>query len=520
MLCSGTVFARVPSDPVSLEANHLLNCQTKSGSAAGAINDADPVNGPSWIVPRENGTAVLGLIESFKATGNAAFKDGALLAAGYLQRRQEPDGAWCEYYDENAHTVVNRNKSVSQAGSVLMAFFGIKKMGWEDASHQYYENAKKAAAYIIASIDNKPGTKNGLAGAGKEYGSYSLTDDRGSYRWNGWSWVSDNCYAYIALMCMGDWAAERGDSVLAENCRRHADGVLNGINTSLKNPRNAVWYRVVGENGETVLESEKTDALCYYPQKLDLPVPQRGREDVARWIADNLQITTGPVSQGYGAFRWGNAFGPQSERRSQGFALEASLALLDIPGAVSEKTRWLARSWWEADDDTGGHGQLWDTTDGGIVDWYEPSGNPAVAPGWQKFIDTSSNCIFVYRGGFNHLLRDSAGNDIAGDLPASTPVADGESAAFRVYPNPYQPGSGTSFDGQGILFENLSRDTDIRIFSLTGEEVVRLRESSGSGKCLWDARNASGETVASGVYVYLVTAPGGQKKEGKLAIIR
>lgn len=539
-LCAGFAFARVPNDPVSLEANHLLNLQTKSGPAAGAINDADPINGPDWIVPRENGTAILGLTEAYQATHNENFKAGALAAAEYLKKRQEADGAWCEYYNEANGTIVNKNKSVSQAGSALMAFYRLHQLGWEDGGHPYYGNAKKAASYILDAIDNKPGAKNGLAGAGKEYGNFSQRDNLGAYQWNGWSWVSDNGYAYIALSCMQEWAAAQGDTALADACGKHAAGVLNGINTYLKNPHNAVWYRVVGPNGELVSESDKVDALCYYPQKLDLPVPQRGRQDIAQWMADNLQITQGTVSEGNGAYRWGSAFGQNSERRSHGFALEAYLALLDIPGSVSEKSRALTKAWWEADDNTNGSGQLWDTSGGGIVDWYGPSDNPHVAPSWQKFIDTSSNCIFAYRGGFNHLLRD-AGGTVASNPGGVTAVPGGTTAtgtdivgtststvsadlgSLVVYPNPYNPGGGRFGDtdaGHGIVFDRLTKDADVKVFTLTGELVADLHETGGAGRLVWNACTSSGQQAASGAYVYMVTNPNGEKKTGKLAILR
>jgi hypothetical protein len=216
--------------------------------------------------------------------------------------------------------------------------------------------------------------------------------------------------------------------------------------------------------------------------------------------------------------KWGNAFGAQSERRSHGFSLEAYLALIDIPGDVSQALRQQAKAWWEADDNTGGRGQLWDTANGGIVDWYSPDGS--VAPSWQKFIDTSSNSIFVYRGGFNHLLTDTASSP---QLPLAQPGTSNDPSGLVVYPNPYQPGStgpyGDTTAGRGVVFDHLARGAEIRIFSLAGDQVADARVADESGRYVWDARNTGGQEVASGVYVYLVTANGG-KKSGKLAILR
>jgi hypothetical protein len=397
---------------IILEGTHLLNCQVKDAAiygprALGSINDVPFTDGPTWVVPRENGTAIIGLAEAYMTTGDDRFKAGALLGADYLKNRQEADGAWCRQYDEKLGTITDKNKTPSEAGSAIAAFFKIHQMGWDDSSHQYYENARKAAAYIMWCIDNKPGTANGLAGAGKEYGYAGNNDILGDYRWGSWSWVSDNCYAYLGLMYVKSWAASRGETDFANTCGRYAVGVLNGINVCLKNPNNAVWYRVVDGNGNQVAESAKIDALCYYPQKYDLPVPQYGTANVAQWMTDNLQEKNGSVSSGCGAFKWGDAGSAQeSDRRSPGFSFEAWLALNDIPGSTAQQARDLAKNWWEAADNTGGRGALRDSSAGGYIDWYDPDGSPwgYVAPSWQRFIDTSANNILVNRGGFDYAM--------------------------------------------------------------------------------------------------------------------
>ncbi|MCX5782502.1 MAG: glycosyl hydrolase [Elusimicrobia bacterium] len=94
----------------------------------------------------------------------------------------------------------------------------------------------------------------------------------------------------------------------------------------------------------------------------------------------------------------------------------------------------------------------------------------------------------------------------------------------KVYPSPYKPGSGGVFDngilGEGIVFDYLTTSANIKIFSLAGELVAELIETDGNGICVWNARNQSGNKVASGIYVYLITNPenGSQKAKGKLAI--
>ncbi|HAH33055.1 MAG TPA: hypothetical protein DCL44_12150, partial [Elusimicrobia bacterium] len=99
-------------------------------------------------------------------------------------------------------------------------------------------------------------------------------------------------------------------------------------------------------------------------------------------------------------------------------------------------------------------------------------------------------------------------------------------ADMRAYPNPYKPGSGGDFDqsvfGEGIVFEGLTARAKIRIYNIAGLLVAELNDDDGDGRCLWNARNGGGARVASGIYIYSVTNPGGSggKKSGKITIIK
>ena len=96
----------------------------------------------------------------------------------------------------------------------------------------------------------------------------------------------------------------------------------------------------------------------------------------------------------------------------------------------------------------------------------------------------------------------------------------------KVYPNPYQPGSGTKYDdtvfGQGIIFENLTQNARIKIFNVAGELIADISETSGLGRYVWNARNQAGNKVASGVYIYFIVNSdnSSQKAKGKFAIER
>jgi hypothetical protein len=91
---------------------------------------------------------------------------------------------------------------------------------------------------------------------------------------------------------------------------------------------------------------------------------------------------------------------------------------------------------------------------------------------------------------------------------------------LKVYPNPYKPSSGGIFDAPSITFTNLTEQITIKIYTIAGELVWDLNEAHTNGEIQWNATNNHGETIASGVYLYLVTNDAGQKKTGKIAVVK
>jgi len=92
--------------------------------------------------------------------------------------------------------------------------------------------------------------------------------------------------------------------------------------------------------------------------------------------------------------------------------------------------------------------------------------------------------------------------------------------SLRVYPNPWVP-----FDNQvdngteesGIVFDQLTRDARIQLFTISGQLVMDVSPQSASWS--WKGLSSFGKPVASGVYLYVVS-DSKQKKTGKLTIIR
>jgi ligand-binding sensor domain-containing protein len=78
------------------------------------------------------------------------------------------------------------------------------------------------------------------------------------------------------------------------------------------------------------------------------------------------------------------------------------------------------------------------------------------------------------------------------------------------YPNPFVIEDGT----ETVRF-NYSGSATVRIYTLAGE---RLREIPVTG--VWDGRNAGGELVASGVYIFTLTDSDGNVGRGKIFLVR
>ena len=59
----------------------------------------------------------------------------------------------------------------------------------------------------------------------------------------------------------------------------------------------------------------------------------------------------------------------------------------------------------------------------------------------------------------------------------------------------------------------------VKLFTVSGQWVRTLSPSSDPTRTEWDRANDSGEGVASGLYLYVISAQG-DKKTGKLVIIK
>ncbi|HPG31358.1 MAG TPA: hypothetical protein PLQ81_11275, partial [bacterium] len=92
-----------------------------------------------------------------------------------------------------------------------------------------------------------------------------------------------------------------------------------------------------------------------------------------------------------------------------------------------------------------------------------------------------------------------------------------------VYPNPWTPYTGSAVlastdNAYGIKFNGLPKNTSIKIFTVSGEQVRKI--SSGVyNTANWDLKNDDSKEVASGVYLYLLEN-NGNKRTGKIAVVK
>ncbi len=124
-----------------------------------------------------------------------------------------------------------------------------------------------------------------------------------------------------------------------------------------------------------------------------------------------------------------------------------------------------------------------------------------------------------------NVYTESDIDHIVNVLPASPPATNLEHVA--VVPNPYKGSAEWDLPGRrGIHFIHLPDGATVRIYTTSLELVRQLKLNAQAnpggptGELEWDVRNANGQEVKSGIYLYQVDAPHGLSKEGHFVIIK
>jgi hypothetical protein len=361
------------------EAGYILKCQfaEESSPAYGAINNI--YGKPTWVVPRENALAILGLVLAGDILEDGSYRQKAELAADYLVRVQDKDGAWFNQYNfvqpgsgipEDKESLA---KSPTQTAEVMIA---LCRLGH---TPERYLAMKKAAVYLM-SCQRKGGDGN-LLGAGK--------DPDGVYR--SWRWASDNSYAYQALKAAELWALMQNDYRFALSCGNSSRKILKGIDKVLyiKNPYEpdyGVWRRVVDDKNQPI-DPDKHDWINYAPQMLNVPCMGCGHPRVGKWVHAKFQKADG-------ACVWDDRSNPT--RRSPGFSFQAVLCWRNLSQSefYIPALNWaLDSGLWQVDPDE-------NSISGGWIDWSDPELKQK-ANQWERFIDTSFYSIAAYNGGYD-----------------------------------------------------------------------------------------------------------------------
>jgi len=69
-----------------------------------------------------------------------------------------------------------------------------------------------------------------------------------------------------------------------------------------------------------------------------------------------------------------------------------------------------------------------------------------------------------------------------------------------------------------ITFDGFAVGTTIKIFTVSAHEVKELQ--TDGPKITWDLSDDSGDKVASGIYLYVITDSRGDKVRGKIGVIK
>ncbi len=106
-------------------------------------------------------------------------------------------------------------------------------------------------------------------------------------------------------------------------------------------------------------------------------------------------------------------------------------------------------------------------------------------------------------------------NQISPAAQATVSLVGGDARSVTVYPNPWRADLAYP---QQVTFGGLIEGSTVKIFTVSGHWVGTITSSGATAS--WDLRNNAGDHAASGIYMFVVNSPDGQKTRGRLVIIR
>ncbi|MCD6399822.1 VCBS repeat-containing protein, partial [candidate division WOR-3 bacterium] len=86
-----------------------------------------------------------------------------------------------------------------------------------------------------------------------------------------------------------------------------------------------------------------------------------------------------------------------------------------------------------------------------------------------------------------------------------------------IYPQPFKPKEAKNGE---LKFINLPGSVTLKIYSITGQLIYKEEYENTKGGIVWEGVNSAGKRVATGIYLYLIEDSKGNKKTGRISLIR
>ncbi len=139
------------------------------------------------------------------------------------------------------------------------------------------------------------------------------------------------------------------------------------------------------------------------------------------------------------------------------------------------------------------------------------------------FSQTSSNATSPFmiesarsiNGTWNYTVTPAGATLAYVAMAAKRISAFDEVTAIKAYPNPYR-----ADDHTVVVFEGLTEQATIRLYSMRGVLIKTIRKDDSSGTAFWNVDDEEGNKVPSGLYIYVAEGTKGSRQRGKVAIIR
>lgn len=141
-------------------------------------------------------------------------------------------------------------------------------------------------------------------------------------------------------------------------------------------------------------------------------------------------------------------------------------------------------------------------------------------------VDAQSQGLFKFD---NCMVTEGQPYPCASELVRLSATVTPQDDLMRVYtvPNPFRSGSSQyttpnyhNFPDNKLRFVNVPAECKIRVYTVAGDFVVEINNTSGTGTVEWDTKNTAGEFVTSGAYMYRCETGNGDSVYGRIVIIR